>query len=52
MPLDPKHLLFPSVFQPHSPPPPNKGHRPRLDTSGVGHKNLCAKQGVKWPIPL
>ena len=54
MPLNPKHLLFTWVFHPHSSPPPrhNGRHNPRVETIGVGHKNLCTKQGVRWPIPL
>ena len=49
MPLNPKHLLFPWVFHPHSPPRPchNRGYDPRVDTIGVGHIHLLTKQGVR-----
>ena len=46
MPLNPKHLLFPWVFHPDSPPPApphNRGHNPRVDTIGVGHIHLLTK---------
>ena len=49
MPLNPKHLLFPWVFHPHSAPLPrrNRGYDPRVDTTGVGHIHLFSKQGVR-----
>ena len=52
MPLNPKYLLFPEVFQSQSRPPHNRGNNPRVDTFGVGHKNLCTQQGVRRLIPL
>ena len=52
MPLNPKHLLFPWVLNLNSPSLHNGGHNPQFDTIGVGHKNLCTKQGVTWLMPL
>ena len=49
MPLNLKHLLFPWVFHPHSPPrpPDNRGYNLRVDTIGLGHIHVFTKQGVK-----
>ena len=49
-PLNPKHLLLPWVI--HPPPPRNRGYNPRVDTIGVGRKNLFTKQGFTGLIPL
>ena len=48
MPLNPKHVLFPWVFHPHSPPrtPHNRGYKPWVETIGVGHIHPFTKQGV------
>ena len=54
MPLNPKHLPFPWVFHPHTPPrpPPKPRLQPRVDTIGVGHIHLFTKQVVRRLIPL
>ena len=51
-PLNTNHLLFPLVFHPNPPANNNGGRNPWVDTIGVGHKNLCTKQGIRCGIPL
>ena len=51
MSLNPKHLLFPGLFHPHSPPQNNGGHNTQVDTIAVGHQSLCTKQGPGGSSP-